>query len=286
MEVDSRSLELIQRLSLKSTSSEVFTKIYYHQEKSDHLIVILHDYFDYHKRYLNLKDNLQKEGAYDVGFIDFLGFGLSGGKRGEIHSAVNLRDSLENFLVLQSKDHHYQSLTLIGAGLGGLVCLDFFINRKLALPFKNYSQIVINPMLKIHHNIYQKIETFLASKLMLDLFIPEYDIFENCSDMKSAQELLSDPLAVKSMFPSSFEKIKKLSENVKKNMYFLENHTLFLIGARGKVVDNYLVRLFKKAMPETVASLQEYSQSGHDLLHDVEKDIVIKDIIKWLKSLD
>lgn len=285
MPVSANISSTINRVSTAGTPEEIYSVYYSSSEMSNRLVLILHDYFDYHKRYRDFAKYVVSELNFDVCLFDYRGFGMSGGKRGQIKSVESLSRDLETVLIEIRKNKSISKITLMGVGLGGLVSVDFLLNRKKNFCNCEFSQILINPFLKMKISNAQMLETFLGETFHLKQLMPMYKVFENNSDIEEAEKLFADPLAIKEIDPTVIKSIKSKAEDIKRNLYFIEDKTLLLIGAHGKICDNYMVKLFNKAMPVRYSELIEYDESGHDLLHDVERERVTKDILQWLKKL-
>jgi alpha-beta hydrolase superfamily lysophospholipase len=101
------------------------------------------------------------------------------------------------------------------------------------------------------------------------------------------------------------------SEQVQKNSYNIEKHTLRLIGTLGRHIDNmnecathfrspvlvlhggkdYFnndsdVRGFVARIPEGVSkTYHDYPQAYHLLMYDAERDVIFRDIEKWISQL-
>ena len=275
----------ISRYSSSQKTEDIYSQYFSSPEKTERLIIVLHDYFDYHKRYRSLARNIARKGLGDVCLFDYRGFGMSGGSRGRIDSVEEMTRDLETVIREVRKIKPVNKITLLGIGIGGLISVDFLLNRKKEFCDCEFSQILVNPFLKLLQDTSQMMETFLGEMFHLKQFLPAYDVFDNNSNLKEAEKLFADPLAIKEINPSSFRSVKNKADEIKRNLYFLEDRTLFLVGVKGKISDNYMVKLFNKAMPVGYSEIKEYPQSGHDLLHDVEKDHVAKDILVWLENL-
>jgi lysophospholipase len=250
-------------------------------------VIVFHDFFDYHGRYLALAEELviKGNGRICVGLFDYPGFGKSGGTRAHIPDFDQLCRVSSEFLHFLCDKHDLEEFFLVGAGLGATVLLkleDQFFHRFRRRP---KGLVLSNPLLKMN------IETPTIGQPMMDFFsgslakikLPwriKGDYLTH--DYTLSEQFDLDPLTQRSITLATYNQLLLNSQLMRTSAYFLDVPTLLLLSADDEFLDQDVSKLFARGFNREVGKLIEYSQSKHDLFNEVDREKVFSDVYNWI----
>ena len=80
-----------------------------------------------------------------------------------------------------------------------------------------------------------------------------------------------------------YRSINELLKRIKYSSYFINVPVLYIIGEEDKIVDLDISRLFSSSIDGNLLMLKNYKNLGHEVFNELERDIVFKDIKKWIR---
>lgn len=266
-------------------SEKVLVKILNEELGSKVSFLILHDYFDYHKYYLELGEQLVANfPASRVILFDYKGLGRSSGDRGYIKKWNNY--TLEAKKVIESYAQT-EKLIIIGVGLGGVVGLDLIFESELNLESKVDGMILINPLLKMsidYPNWAQSVIRNFPKILERARFPIRFNYHRFCTDFAHSQIVNGDALIPHDVSFRAIIELLEANNRLKSLSYFIKKPTLIMLSEKGHLCHNEFIKVYAKGIDRKYLTLKEYSGAYHDLLHDRHKADVIEDILNWAKD--
>ena len=213
------------------------------------------------------------DAGFNVITYDLRGHGKSQGKRGTIKSYKQFVQDL-NQIIMNEKNNN-SNIYLYGHSMGGIISHLYLIKYGKV----NGAIISASPMDYI-------VKPTLLNKILLKVFGFK-KMKTNFADKKLSHNghNINDPLNLTyfrlTLVYQMLIKAKKILIN---NYDKITGNLLYLYGKK-----DLLVPLDKsKAAYEKIGSKNKkmivYENSKHDLLHDIEKEQVIEDMIKWLSE--
>ena len=256
------------------------------EQLNSEYLIILHDYFDYHKYYIDFATELIKQNNnLKVLLFDFKGLGRSSGDRGYIKKwneyPLDVQNVIESFLPLGQQFH------LLGAGLGGNVALDLMFQKEFLLEERIKSLILINPLLKLkvdYPKWTKKIVRNFPSLLERARFPIRFNYHRFCTDYQHAQKVNADALIPHDISFRSVVELLETNNRLKSLSYFIKKPTFILLSEKGHICNNEYIKVYAKGIEKKYLQIIEYSNAYHDLIHDKKAGFVKEDILKWLKK--
>lgn len=213
------------------------------------------------------------EGGYNVITYDIRGHGRSQGVRGGSKSYKHFVEDLHTIVTNERKNN--ENIYLFGHSMGGIITHLYLIKYGKV----NGAIISASPMDYI-------LKPNLANKAMTKL-LGFKKMKTNFADHKLSHEghNLNDPLNLKyfrlSLVHQMMIKAKKVLIN---NYEQIDTDLLYLYGKKDLIVPFAKSKEAYEKIGSKNKQIIIYENSKHDLLHDLEKDKVIEDIINWLKE--
>ena len=280
--------------SSSNETESIYYKYSFHQKKKAKVcMVILHDLYDYHERYLFIDELIaNNQISEDVGivWIDLKGFGLSSGARGyiddfdeftaDIHSLIGEIEQLNDIFRDDCK------IIFFGQGLGALVALryhqcfrDIDSNRLNGL-------VLVNPIIKLNEGPTHWSE-FLFEKIKTPLhhfkWTTSIDLTQISSLKEEVNKMQSDVLVSNLITYKLYDEVVRIGKEVREDAYFLDIPTLCLLSQQDNLIKRNASTLFFKGALKSVTSIKIYPNSSHDLVHDRDVLPAIHEVFDWLK---
>ncbi|MEE3079198.1 MAG: alpha/beta fold hydrolase [Bdellovibrionota bacterium] len=242
-------------------------------------VIFFHDLGEYHDRYSEFAEYLFHQ---EIGttFIDMRGHGLSSGSRGHASSYKDLLEDYETFFDQRMDNYKEKKVFLCGHGLGALICmsLDQIYSHVEGM-------ILINPAIQYRDLPDLGLKKILGKRSLLDKF--KIPLPSGIDALSNEQVVVSnnkhDPLVNKKMTVGMYRSINELLKRIKYSSYFINVPVLYIIGEEDKIVDLDISRLFSSSIDGNLLMLKNYKNLGHEVFNELEKDIVFKDIKKWIR---
>jgi lysophospholipase len=277
-----------------SKLGHVFFKTYAHpkldREKPFYNFVIVHGLAEYHQRQMKLFEYLNaKETQLMVTWIDLIGHGYSGGPRVYIEDFNHYVYDLAILLNQQMKDFQQAMNVIIGHSMGGLVALKLLLEAPQHIQQVKVSGLILsNPCIRIKQDIpsfyYDALNSIVP--YLKKLRVPTLYTGEQLThDKELAMNFDQDALIPKYTSVSLLSELIKATKDVRSLAYFLNIPTLFLLSGKDELVDAEITELFANGVSPDFVELKKYSELKHEVFNETQREIVFKDVKKWLNKL-
>lgn len=295
MQVDTAKTIFTEKYySINSSISDItlFTKQYIPTSKSKVLynFVIVHDLGGHHGRYQELVNFLMNkpDGKFMVSVFDLMGHGQSNGSRTYINSFEDYCMNLIDFLNFKEVNNDSVKTVLLGHGLGGLVILKTLEQYSHLIQNEIDGIILSNPLIKLNFNLPFWSKILLApdqNKLENIRHHFEYNGYDLTNDPSLAEHFNADYLVSNFATLNLIYEIQAAAKEVRSYSYFVDIPSLFLVSSESCLTSISMVELFQKGMPKQVSTINKYNNFKHDILHEVDRVRVFKDVYSWISQL-
>ncbi|MCD4826466.1 MAG: lysophospholipase [Acholeplasmataceae bacterium] len=244
-------------------------------ENAKATVILTHGIAEHSGRYDALTKALN-DASYTVVRYDVRGHGQSQGKRGKLKSYHQTIDDL-HVLVDMEKKLNPKKLFIFGHSMGGLI-VDMYgvkyhdVDGIIASAAASYFVKDVLPFRIIGY----KWLGFLAKK---NDFAD--DSLSRIKEVEEAYE--NDPLNLKKFYFSLAGNmmvggVRYLNKNIKS----FQTPVLFLHGEADKIVPVEFSKRMYDLVPVEDKQIITYPDSYHEILNDLDQELVRKDIVKWL----
>ncbi|PKK86966.1 MAG: hypothetical protein CVV63_02745 [Tenericutes bacterium HGW-Tenericutes-8] len=242
---------------------------HYKALSSDTLIIFSHGIGEHQGIYESFKNQLV-DANYSVLLYDIRGHGQSHTLAGQKSYQIFM-DDLSS--LVDTYRQQYKKIYLIGHSFGAIIS-------------NMYAQLIgnIDGVISIgyQYKIIKKVK-------YLGFLLPRKQLVFNWSDKNSRHEKteaeMNDPLLLKSIkFRWLYQTLIKMNAYIHKHVKDVKIPYLILHGGSDRIVDVNNACYFFSALENAKKEIIIYPNSYHDLLLDIDKDIVIKDIIRYLQA--
>lgn len=251
-------------------------------KKHFHLI-ILHDWGEYHRRYLDIGHYLigQLRDQVSLSWIDLLGHGLSGGTRAHIDVFDYYCKDILSFIEAKGEE-----VLLLGQGLGALIALKIHQSFEHLLPHPLKGLILSNPALKFCRKFSRRMPFLLPSYFgpLKKLKVPFPLKGEMLGhDPDRVADYNADPLISHSLTIGLFEQISRVGATLMETDTPLEIPTLALFSGKENLYDREETRPWMEKICEKRGKIRDYPSCRHDLFNEIQRDVVFQDVYNWIK---
>ena len=247
-------------------------------------VVFVHGFADHARRYEHLTAALCKA-AFNVYRLDLRGHGASSGPRGFINDFDEyLSDVHESMLRWKASCGDDKPWILIGHSMGGLV-----VGRYLEVyPRDFFAAVMMSPFLGMRIKVpaWKQVMAKVAARLLPSLSLPnEIDPNILTHDRTAAEAYREDPLvftnANAKWFVSILEAQRQGFEDVEKVSVPL----LVMQAADDMLVEPEETKRFYGLVGKPEKELRMYDDCYHELMQELGKDRIIKEMIAWMYAL-
>ncbi len=229
-------------------------------------ILLLHGYTGCPYSFRNLVPYLTEKG-YTISAPRYPGHGTDGDDFLRTIWRDWLRASLDAYYDLRQACDH---ITIIGFSMGG--CISLILASMI--PPKNL--VLIAPAVFLNG-------WRIRLSFLLSFFVKKLPSgYEENSNVAEYQYLIDEYLRY--YWPKQAHSLQRLSRMARKVLPNVISRTLVLSGERDEIVPIKAARFVFENISSESKELEIFKKSGHDLLNDAEKELVIKKIISWLEN--
>lgn len=259
---------------------------FFKPKKYGNVVIYVHGVGEHSGRYLFPIEYFIDKGIAFYG-LDHRGHGRSEGKRGHVNHFSDYIDDLKMFVNLVQKREGEKKYFLFGHSLGGLITIRFVEESpEGALTPRIDGVMVSSPTLKFKMEI-PKLKAFMGDKF--SRYLPKFSMTNEIDpiflthDKTVVKKYMKDDLVHNKISARLFtEMVKAMNESMEKAS---EVELPFLIMHAG---DDELVspdgsREFHERLGSKDKKLIIYKEFYHELINEVERKKVFKDMEKWLK---
>ena len=265
-------------------------------------VIILHDYFEHIERYDEIADLISQNG-FDSYVLEYRGHGklandsiLDFGKGG-INQVLT---DIKLFIKHNFSNVNYGDIIFIGQGLGALISTYLLENY----PFKN--AILISMQLDKRFSLFMgynitKIENKLGFKKSIfnnlnSILNREFKKEKESEklawitrDKEEIEKIKNDDKILRAGSPSCFMDIISLTRNVKKNILKIREFTnIYIIyGTKDPLVLESKLKKYMQKLNTGFRKIKllKINNGRHLALHEINRDLVLKEIIRFAKEV-
>jgi len=241
-------------------------------------VVLVHGYADHVGRYPHVIEALTGAG-YDCHALDLRGHGHSEGVRGHVHRFGDYLEDLDLFLAELPDDPLPRFL--FGHSLGGLLSLRYVLHRPDAFAALAVSSPYLHLATDIHF-LKEAVATaasHLAPKLLTKSPLEAKALSH---DPAMVEAYVADPLVFKTFNARWFFEARHAQEEVLERAGEIRLPVLFLIGSADPIAQPERSRQVFERLGSEDKTLKVYDGFLHEVLNEIGKEEVIRDLIEWL----
>ncbi len=252
------------------------------QPKSKVAVVISHGLGEHSGRYQNIFGPLADKG-YSFFALDHRGHGFSGGNKGCIDSFDQFTDGVKNLVEITRERTDAKKVFLLGHSLGGLIAAQYALRFQDSLD----GLILSGPLFKLSLEVNP---AKAAVGRLLSRFMPYLTMDNNIDpslishDEKAQKAYTSDPLVHSRVSTRLFTEMIAAMKNSLAQAKILNIPALIMHGGDDKLTHPDGSRIFFRDISSGDKELKIYDGFFHEIMNEIEKDIVIADIMQWIEA--
>lgn len=243
-------------------------------------VLVLPGWADHAGRHAWLAGRLQ-DARLATYVVDLRGHGRSGGRRAHLSRFSQLLGDLQAFR-REVRRRHDVPQVLCGHAFGGLVVLRYLETQPSVPPV---AAIVSAPFLGSPNEA--PAWQVLLGRLCADLWptmpvTTAADAAQFCRDPAVNAAFAADPLVLQSMTAGAWHETQWAQRAVVADSARIECAVQFLLAGEDRIVDTHLARAFASALKATT-DVRWYPEMYHEVFHDPQKELVLRDLISFLE---
>lgn len=260
-------------------------KIYYQSWRPESVkafMVVAHGLAEYSGRYKHVAEHFSNKGVAFYA-IDHRGHGLSEGDRGYVDSFDDYVEDLDTFIDMVKEKEKGKKLILLGHSMGGTIALLYALKN----PKKVDYLILSSPALRLASDIdagTMKMLEELAKTNPKQEIPNQIDPYTLSHDKKVCEAYANDPKVFKTITAKLLVEFLKAMNRIFENADKLEVPTLLLVAGEDKLVNPKGSMELAKKVKQKDFTMKVYENMYHEILNELEKEKVLKDIDEWLKT--
>jgi alpha-beta hydrolase superfamily lysophospholipase len=245
------------------------------------VLVNVHGLGDHSGLYPHLVEFFPAHG-WTVAALDTRGNGRSPGRRGHVGRWREYRDDLGAFLAVVRREHPGLPLVLLGHSLGGLMALDFALERPeglagVALAAPPLGDVgVPRPLLLLARVLTRAWPTYTQ--------VTGMDLSNLARDPRIVEALLADPLFHRAASARLATETLDTIAAVHARAGRLAVRTLILHGTGDRMVPIEGSRRLAAGPARGRVTLREYPDAGHALFVDLGYEERLRDLLDWMTA--
>lgn len=261
------------------------TKFYYKKDIPKNpkaIIIIVHGFAEHLGRYEYVKDRLY-EADFAVYRYDLRGHGRTEGEKGHINYFSEFIEDTNELVNLAHRDLPQKPIYMLGHSMGGLITLSYGLKYKNKLKGQILSGAAAKKVPQV-----EGIKGGLIQ--LLNYFTPKMRIKQElsediCTDKKVVKAYDKDPLVLKDATLNFYVQFLLKGTNFVKNNIQYYNYPCFIVhGEKDKIIPKEASLYIYNNISSKDKEIKIYDGLYHEIMNEVEKDIVIKDIINWIEK--
>lgn len=245
-------------------------------------VALVHGYADHCGRYRRVIDSLAKDG-FAVHSFDYRGHGKADGKRGFVARWSDYLDDLGAFWQRVRKAAGPQKTFLMGHSHGGLMSTHFAAGKPEGIS----GLILSSPYLKLA--LTPPAMKVLGAKLVGTLvpWMPvktEFTEQDLSRDVEWQKETAADPLYFHIVTPRFFTESNKAQVEALTLGPTLDLPVFMFVGEKDGIASPTATRAFFETVASSDKRFKEYPGMKHEVLCEIGKEEVWKDVSGWISS--
>lgn len=251
------------------------------------VLVIVHGFTEHGGRYARAAAELNRHG-YAVVAMDLRGHGRSEGERAFVQSFDQYLDDLDAQLVRLRRRWPDKPLFLFGHSMGGTILIRLAMKRPETIERANVRGIVLSaPALQVADGLFPTLRRLagLVARVFPRLGVVRLGSSKISRDPTAVADFQNDPLVFHDRFPvRTGAELLAAFNDIQENPQALRLPFFLLQGTDDKVVCPRTCRRLISRAKSPDKELRIYEGFYHDLLHEIDREEVLQDIIDWLDA--
>lgn len=246
------------------------------------VIIIVHGFAEHLGRYEHVKDKLYESG-FAVYRYDLRGHGLTEGEKGYIDSFVEFIEDTDQLVNLVKSDLPRLPIYMLGHSMGGLITFSYGLKYNEKLKGQILSGAAIKRVPKV-----EGIKGGLIQ--LLNFFVPKMRVKNElsediCTDKKVVEDYDNDELILKDATLNFYAQfLLKGTKFVKNNIQNYNYPCLIIHGEKDKIVPKESSIYMYNNISSKDKEIKIYEGLYHEIMNEVEKDMIVRDIINWIEK--
>lgn len=254
------------------------------------IIFVLHDLFDYHKRYEFLPELISNRKIAFV-WLDVPGFGMSSGERKYIEDFDQHTHALHSVISYTKKKYFSNNVAqekgylICAQGFGGLLALRYHQVYRDHFDFKLNGMILVNPLIGASgpsswwERIFKIADRSPWSHFKWSMALDMDKLIESDSEKeKIYQDMLNTDIVTVGLY----QEIIRVSKDVQETAYFIDFPILMICSDQSQLASQDVLRVFSRGVESQYLKYVEYANCSHDLFHSKRQADIIMQINDWL----
>lgn len=243
------------------------------------VLILVHGFAEHVGRYEHVAKYFADRGLV-VGAPDQRGHGRSPGKRGHIDTFQQYLDDLKKFVGLMKKEYSGKKCFILGHSMGGTVSLYYCLKYPEGID----GVIISSAGLKMA----PKMTKLKLLAKVLSIFLPRLSLPSGIDadwlshDKAVGKKYSQDPLVYNGATAKFGTEFMKAIDGLQRDAGQLKVPCLIMYAGEDKLVDPRGSEQFFSQLTLEDKKLIKYEGFYHELLNEVDKEKVFKDIENWL----
>ena len=271
----------MQESSFKGVGGlNIFTRTWRPGESPRGVIVISHGFNAHSGQYPWVADQFLAQGLA-VYALDHRGRGKSEGERFFVEKFTDYEDDLATFVSMVKAENPGLPVFLLGHSAGGVIACNYVLDHQAEINgfiCEDFAYQIPAPdfVLAVFKGLSYIAPHFQALTLKNELF---------SRDPAVVEDLNNDPLIAGESQPlETLAAMVRADERLKTGFPQITLPVLIIHGADDKVTKPSGSQAFYDNVGSTDKTLKLYEGTYHDPLHDINKELVMSDIINWVNE--
>jgi alpha-beta hydrolase superfamily lysophospholipase len=246
-------------------------------------IVIVHGYAEYSGRYNEVVRDLAASN-FECHLFDLRGHGHSGGVPAHVSRfGLYVEDTRAAVERVQSLASAPAPLIIVAHSLGGLIALELVRQYPKICDAIAVSSPFLGPA--FHIPLHRKLIARVASRIAPALpFRNEINPKAVSTDPEVVAAYASDPLIRRTTTPRWFTEVAKAQRTLLQLAAEIHAPLLMLLGTDDRLADHHLGKRLFDDVSSSDKTIKVYSGFRHEVFNESQRDLVISDLLGWLRA--
>lgn len=269
----------MSEINFQGGGGNIFARVW-RPETPRAVVVIAHGVNSHSGYYIGVGEQLSNAG-FAVYVLDHRGRGRSDGERYFVHNIDEYVDDLATFIQIAKTREPGLPVFLLGHSAGGVISATYTLTHQAELAgfiCESFAFQVYAPAFALA--VVKGLSHIAPHAHVLRLPIKEFSRDQAVVDAMLADEMIADEVQP----TSTVAALVRADERLKKEFPTITLPLLILHGTADKVTKPSGSELFHATAGSSDKTLKLYEGAAHDLLNDLDKDVVLGDIRGWIDA--